>query len=113
MQTVADDLWSSINMFESKKVESSSSPSTNDLKYGRLHQQSNQLKLKHQVNNKKEIKKIYKWLKKENKRKIPKMYQNIKQISQKIWESQKYYEYWDLKIWGGKYLKIIKNKMFN
>lgn len=67
MQSVADDAWSSINMFESKKVESTSSPYINDLKYGRPHQPSNQLKSKHQVNNKKEIKIIYKWLKKENK----------------------------------------------
>lgn len=52
VQSVEDDSWSSINMFESKKVELTSSASINDLKYGRPHQRSNQLKSKHQVKNK-------------------------------------------------------------
>ena len=56
MKSTKDDSWSSINSFGSKKVESTSSPSINDLRYGRSHQPSNQLNSKHQVINKKKIK---------------------------------------------------------
>ena len=52
MQSVEDDSWSSINSFGSKKVESTSSPSMNDLRCGRLDPHNNQNQPSHQFKQK-------------------------------------------------------------
>lgn len=96
-----------INMFEPNKIESTSSPSTNDLKYRSIDQPSQQLKSKHKVHqNQTEM--VFKKLKREVKEKIPNYYQNSSRMVAKITQSQKYYTWIDLKSWMQKDLEMIK-----